>query len=76
MEKCFGFNVRIRFVDGKEETLHNVTEIHYAFPSLVEHILGKEVAFESSIHSTGVTYPISKIAEFEAICAKKIEEVF
>jgi len=36
--------------------LRNVTEVHYNYPLS---ILGERIAFESDIHYTGATYPIS-----------------
>ena len=62
--------VKIRFTDGKRETLENITEVHYAYRP------GK-VAFESDIDGTGYTYNLAgytgigqshgilEIAEFE-----------
>ena len=68
--KSHGFNVKIRYKDGKEETRNNVTEIHYNYPSPI----GRQVAFESEIHGTGGTIFIDEIEEFEAVLAKKKEK--
>ena len=67
--KNFGMRVDITFKKDspfKEitEDYRNVTEIHYCYPS---HMEKKRVAFESDIHGTGVTQPISYIKEFETI---------
>jgi hypothetical protein len=63
-----GMDVRIRFalkgLYGQTETvLHNVTEIHYCYPSVLHEF---RIAFESDVHGTGYTYKLSDIAEFEA----------
>jgi hypothetical protein len=44
-------------------TLKNITEIHYNYPSAGQ---GKRIAFESDIDTTGYTYDVADIAEFEA----------
>lgn len=43
------------------DTLRNVTEIHYKYPSIVKN----QIAFESDIHRTGMTYRTKWIKEFE-----------
>ena len=67
-----GFNVRIKYKDGREEMRNNVTEIHYNYPSPI--IEQRKVAFESDIHGMGGTVEIDNIEEFEAILAKKKEK--
>jgi hypothetical protein len=57
-----GMSVWVRFVDGREVTYRNVTEIHSSYPT----IDGDRIAFESDVHSTGCTWERSRIAEFEA----------
>ena len=69
-ENCYGFNVRIKYKDGRKEIRNNVTEIHYNYPSLI----GRQVAFESDIHGTGGSVFIDEIEEFEAILANKKEK--
>ena len=64
--KNLGCKVKIKFASEcpfkkKTETLRNVTEIHYNYSS----IIGKQIAFESDILKTGITYPIVWIKEFE-----------
>ena len=71
--KNYGFNVKIKYKDGTEETRNNITEIHYNYPSLMKDIAGLQVAFESAIHFTGGTIPIVEIKEFEAVLADKKE---
>lgn len=62
------------FHAGKvKETLNNVTEIHYAYPSTAS---GIHVAFESDIHKTGCTRDMEDIAEFEAIRQNKKAKYF
>jgi len=72
--KNYGFNVKIKYKNGTEEMRNNVTEIHYNYPSAFNNIIGKSVAFESDIHSTGGTIPAGIIKEFEAILATKKEK--
>ncbi|HEB13354.1 MAG TPA: hypothetical protein ENI13_00055 [candidate division CPR3 bacterium] len=74
MKSNYGFNVWIKHKDGTEETRHNVTEIHYNYPSAIRTVVGVQVAFESDIHGTGGTIPLSRIVEFEAVLAKKKEK--
>lgn len=76
--KTLGILVKVRFNDdsvmlGANVTYHNVTEIHYLYPSpLGQH----RVAFESDIHSTGVTWELDQIAEFEAFPETELAEAF
>jgi hypothetical protein len=63
--KTYGFSARIRFVSGTIIELRNLTEIHYNYENPVRELMGEQVAFESSIYSTGSTYRRSDIAEFE-----------
>lgn len=69
------------------QTLRNVTEIHYNYldgntgpngtnPS--RHEIGSEscVAFESAVHSTGVVYRLSYLAEFETFPETKKAKAF
>jgi len=72
-----GMDVRMRFrpesIYGAEsQTLHNVTEIHYGYPSYVGEPV--RVAFESDVHSCGFTYDAIDIAEFEAVPAQEVAE--
>ena len=58
--KGYGAKVALRFLSkspfkGKKETLHNVTEIHEGYRP------GK-VAFESDIHSSGLTHDINHVS--------------
>lgn len=57
----YGCRVNITLINKRIIQLRNVTEIHYSYPSYV----GKRIAFESDIHSTGTIFPVNKIAEFE-----------
>jgi uncharacterized protein Veg len=68
MISYFGFAVLIKFKDGRKETLRNITEIHYNYPSA----LGKKIAFESGIHCRGCSYSIEDVEEFETIMESKI----
>ena len=73
----FGFKVKMKFSEaspfkGAEQTLRNVTEIHYKYPS----VCGNSVAFESDVHQTGLTYQLGWIAEFEAITESEKAEKF
>jgi hypothetical protein len=52
-----GVDVDIEHHDGTGETYLNVTEIHWLYPTPV----GKRVALESDIHSTGNTIDILRI---------------
>jgi len=57
----FGCKVKIIFnklskIKGKNETLRNVTEIHYDYPSDLKAVVGKQIAFESDIHQTGLSF--------------------
>ena len=70
--------VKVRFTEGSQlrraaaervsptqkwdETFRNITEVHYLYPSVIDH---KRVAFESDIHRTGFTYSVVNIAEME-----------
>lgn len=77
-EKLLGLNVKIKFKKSSpfgevEEIYHNVTEIHYLYPTLLE---DKKVAFESDIHGNGITHNVDYIKEFEAIVAIKKEKLF
>jgi hypothetical protein len=71
------FGMKVRLVHKLcgypyEETLHNVTEVHYRYPSL----LGDKVAFESDIHGTGITYYIADVCEFEVRPETEIADEF
>jgi len=66
------FTVRIKFSDGREEIMENITEIHYNFPSIMLTELGTRIAFESDIDATGSTHRMCDIVEFEAIENKLI----
>lgn len=70
-----GMRVRaVLVVQGveEEETLRNVTEIHYNYDGIFPKLFRKkQVAFESDIHHTGITYDLEEnptlwIKEFEA----------
>lgn len=73
-DKSYGFNV---VVQRKNEILpeiyHNVTEVHYLFPSLHN---DKRIAFESDIHCTGLTSSIEHITSVIITDAAKIEDQF
>ena len=69
----YGNKVWIRFKNGNEVTLHNVTEIHYNYPSSSGNI---STAFESDIHGTGITYSMNDIVEFETTLEVEIAEYF
>lgn len=80
MSNQFGFNVSVRFSPtspfaGETQIYRNVTEIHWRYSSIL-HTPGTRVAFESDIHSTGVTYEVSDIAEFEAVIETEEAEYF
>jgi hypothetical protein len=62
MNENFGIKVSVTFKNGRKETFRNVTEIHYNYRTALD---DKRIAFESDIHSTGNTYSISEIEEFE-----------
>ena len=68
----FGLRVGIWYTDGEKETLHNATEIHYGYKT----ILGLRVAFESDIHKTGKNVIVSDITEFETKTETEIAESF
>ena len=67
MKKNYGFDVKIKYRNGRKETRHNITEIHYNYPSA----FGDSIAFESDIHGTGGTIQIGEIKEFEAVMTQK-----
>jgi hypothetical protein len=76
-----GFKVVIWFnpeyFNGKKEILNNVSEIHYNYPSIVSDFsTSGGIAFESNYHSTGLTYPIPYIKEFEATEQKELAKEF
>ena len=63
-----GFDVKIVYTKNsvwlqKEETVHNVTEVHYLFSSPIK----EQVAFESDIHFTGFTRPVEDIELIEIV---------
>lgn len=73
-----GMDVRIKFKKDSplgefEEMRHNVTEIHYNFPSIG---VKQSVAFESDVHGTGGTIPIEYIEEFEAVAATVLHKSY
>ncbi len=74
--KNFGFRVQMtlgaKFKNAKQ-TLRNVTEIHYNFDSPYER---NRIAFESTIHQTGVVYRRKDIHEFEATLETEKAESF
>jgi hypothetical protein len=66
-----GVHVWMRFRNGSiygysEQELPNITEIHYGYR-------GTRVAFESNVHSTGFTYDICDIDEFETRPAYEVK---
>ena len=70
----FGFIVKIKFKEdspfrGAKEEYKNVTEVHYGYKSAGDH--RDRVAFESDIHSTGLTHKIEYIEVFEVLPASK-----
>lgn len=56
------------------EVLRNVTEIHYNYQSCNKP--SNSVAFESSIHGSGITCEISAIVEFETIPETEVADSF
>jgi len=66
--KNFGIKVNIKFVENslyeKTEILRNITEIHYNYSNGL-YDGDNRIAFESDIHSSGCTYSIKDILEFE-----------
>ena len=70
-----GMKVTVKFGSWAiPEVLRNVTEIHYRYPSSYD---GEaRVAFESDIHSTGCTYKVSDIEEFETSLEVEVAEEF
>lgn len=80
--KQLGFNIKIKYTKQsvhyrsgyKSDILHNVTEIHYNFPSISIGL--PSVAFESDIHGTGLNIFINEIKEFEATIASKESKEF
>lgn len=71
--QAFGILVKIIYITGIKETLHNVTEIHFGYETLMAR---KRIAFESNIHSTGVTHYVDEIQEFEAFPETEIAPEF
>ena len=72
----FGMQVKISFgVWAFPTILRNVTEIHYRYPSTYPDGESR-IAFESDIHSTGCTYKVSDIEEFETSLEFEIAEEF
>lgn len=70
-----GMQVKISFgVWAIPVVLRNVTEIHYRYRSFSPD--DDSIAFESDIHSTGCTYKISDIEEFETSLETEIAEEF
>lgn len=64
MTKNYGMQVKLAFTPASglsNMILHNVTEIHYCYPTT----LGKKVGFESDVHSTGSTLYVLDIKEME-----------
>lgn len=62
-----GMQVKVRMKNGATFMLHNVTEVHYNYPSFFEDSFGTQVAYESDIHQDGHTFKIVDIVEFEVI---------
>ena len=54
----------------EEAVYHNVTEIHYMYQSK------EQVAFESDIHGTGITWALSQVVEFDIEPEKEISKEF
>lgn len=53
-----GFDVHLTQVDGAERFYHNLTELHWAYPSPFP---DRQVALESDIHTTGITLDVRAI---------------
>ena len=71
----FGMQVKISFgVWAIPTVLRNVTEIHYRYRS--SSLRDDRIAFESDIHSTGCTYKMSDIDEFETSLETEIAGEF
>ena len=71
----YGMKVTIDFgVWAIPTVLRNVTEIHYNYPSTYQG--DARIAFESDIHSTGCTYKISDIEQFETSLETEIADAF
>jgi hypothetical protein len=74
-----GMEVRIRFnpkgIFAKEcgrhgpwdAILHNVTEVHHAYDWDRRQAGAQRVAFESTIHGTGLNYSLSDLLEYEVV---------
>ena len=76
----FGMKVKLwHNLQGRTtmETLRNVTEVHYNYRRRNKSVPGEVmVAFESDIHSTGNTYRLASIVEFEAVLETERAEGF
>lgn len=68
-----GVNASVVFEEGFIEHLNNVTEFHWRYKRDVD---GYRVAFESDIHSTGLTYNCERILSVTLTKADKQAERF
>ena len=65
-----GFNVTAIHTDGSVETFQNCTEVHYKLLSK----FGEACAFESDIHSTGLTRDLHRLQVISVADAEEIHE--
>ena len=68
-----GFEVQLDYEDLSSEVLHNVTEVHWRYPSPIAR---PQVAFESNVHSTGLTKYIDLIKEVRVYIETKLHDSF
>ena len=73
-----GLKVTVNFISPElaTEVLRNVTKIHYNYQNYQSFAGNNRVAFESDIHDTSLTCPVSDIKEFEATLETKIAKDF
>lgn len=73
----YGMRVNVKYSPAKDglirmEVLRNVTEIHYNFESVIHN----QIAFESDIHSNGITIESEDLIEYEAINEEGLADSF
>jgi hypothetical protein len=64
-------NVKLTYLNDNVQTIYNITEFHHLFD-----IVEKCSAFESDIHSTGMTHKLSDLRSIEVMFAKQIHKSY
>lgn len=63
----YGMNVKLTYLNNNVQNIFNITEFHHLFDA-------NRCAFESDIHSTGMTHNINDLKSIEINLATKLHK--